>query len=113
MTTEALGDQTVTVKARTRLKHGQWSDGPGTDYDGCSVQPMGSVELQQLGVTGSSRWNLFAPEGFPISSDNVIVWTDPSGRELTLDVDGELQPWVDEYSGTVEYVGGVLKKWTA
>lgn len=113
MTTEVLGAQTVTVKARTRVKHGQWVDGPGVDYDGCSVQPMGSTELHQLGVTGSSRWNLYAPEGFPISSDNVIVWEDPAGHVLTLDVDGELQPWVDEYSGTVEYVGGILKKWTA
>lgn len=113
MTTEVLGDQTVIVKARTRIKHGQWIDGPGTEYEGLSIQPMGSLELHNLGITGSSRWNLFAPEGFPVSSDNVIIWTDPSGTTLTLDVDGRLQPWVDEYTGTVEYVGGVLKMWTA
>lgn len=102
----ALGTQTVVVKERLRAKHGKYIDGPGKDWHGCSVQPVGSDEQHRLGTTGTSQWNLFAPPGFPTSTDNVILW-----NGLELQVDGRLQEWMDEETHTVEYVGGVLKLW--
>lgn len=102
----SLGSQSVQVIPRTRVKHGQYTDGTPVPWSGLSIQPVGSEERHALGQTGSSRWNIFAPPGFPTSTENVIRW-----RGLELQVDGQLQEWWDEDAGAVEYVGGVLKVW--
>lgn len=104
----ALGSQTAEVVPRTRGKHNQYVDGTPEPWDGLSIQPVGSSETHALGTTGTQAWDIYAPPGFPTTSDNVIRW-----RGLELQVDGELQEWIDEEPGTVEYVGGRLKKWTA
>lgn len=101
----ALGSQTVQVHGRTRAKLGKWIDGPAQTWEGLSIQPIGSDERLNLGLT-ESAWRIFAPAGFPLSADLVIRW-----RDKELQADGDLQEWMDEETGVVDHVEGMLKEW--
>lgn len=100
-----LGMQTVRVIARERGKRGTYTELPPVDWPGCSVQPVGSQEGAPIETT--ERWVLYAPAGFPTSTENVL---EVEGIGERLHVDGNLQTWID-FDGTVDHVWGYLKKW--
>lgn len=104
---DELGNQTVDVIVRTRVKRGEYVEAAPDPWPGCSVQPVGAQE--GLPIEATTRWVLYAPAGFPLSTENVL---DVEGIGPRLHVDGDLQPWVDE-DGEVDHVWGYLKKWEA
>ena len=100
-----LGNQTVRVIERVRGKRGVMTERPGAEFPGCSVQPVGSVEGVPL--ERYDRWVLYAPPGFPESTENVLL---VDGIGPRLHVDGDLQTWFDD-DGVAEYVTGYLERW--
>ncbi|MDV2474233.1 hypothetical protein F8M49_00320 [Rhodococcus zopfii] len=100
-----LGNQTVRVIVRERGKRGVMTEQPGGEFPGCSVQPVSSTEGVPL--ERNDRWVLFAPPGFPESTENVL---DVDGIGPRLHVDGDLQTWFDD-EGVAEYVTGFLERW--
>ncbi|MBP2208167.1 hypothetical protein JOJ86_005893 [Rhodococcus percolatus] len=102
---DELGNQTVRVIERVRGKRGVMTEQPGAEYPGCSVQPVNSIE--GVPIERHTRWALFAPPGFPESTENVL---DIDGIGPRLHVDGDLQTWFDD-DGSPDHVQGYLKKW--
>ena len=102
---DELGNQTVRVIERERLKRAVMRDVTTAEYPGCSVQPVSSTDGVPL--TGHSRWVIYAPPGFPESTENVL---DVDGIGERLHVDGNLQTWFDD-EGIADHVWGYLKKW--
>ncbi|ORM14110.1 hypothetical protein [Prescottella equi] len=100
-----LGNQTVRVIERVRGKRGVMTERPGAVWPGCSVQPVDSAEGVPL--ERRTRWVLYAPPGFPESSENVLAVDGIGDR---LHVDGDLQTWFDD-EGVAEYVWGYLERW--
>ncbi|ORL90893.1 hypothetical protein A5N78_06520 [Prescottella equi] len=100
-----LGNQTVRVIERVRGKRGVMTERPGAVWPGCSVQPVDSAEGVPL--ERHTRWVLYAPPGFPESSENVLAVDGIGDR---LHVDGDLQTWFDG-EGVAEYVWGYLERW--
>ncbi|MFI8664233.1 hypothetical protein ACIGKR_29850 [Rhodococcus qingshengii] len=103
-----LGNQHVTVIERVRGKRGVMTEQQiGEPWPGCSVQPVASTDGVPL--ERHTRWVLYAPPGFPESSENVLVVDGIGDR---LHVDGDLQTWFDD-DGRAEYVTGFLERWKA
>lgn len=102
---DELGNQTVRVIERERLKRGMMRDVTTAEFPGCSVQPVTATD--GVPIEKSTKWVIFAPPGFPESTENVL---DVDGIGERLHVDGDLQQWVDE-DGIVDHVWGHLKKW--
>lgn len=102
---DELGNQTVRVIGRTRLKRGVMRDVTTAEYPGCSVQPVTSTE--GVPIAKSETWVIYAPPGFPESTENVLA---VDGIGFRLHVDGDLQTWFDE-DGLADHVWGHLKKW--
>ena len=102
---DELGNQTVRVIERVRGKRGVMTEQPGGEFAGCSVKPVDSVE--GVPIERHTRWILFAPPGFPASTENVL---DVNGIGPRLHVDGDLQTWFDD-DGSADHVWGYLKKW--
>ncbi|HEY9314331.1 hypothetical protein [Williamsia sp.] len=101
-----LGNQTVRVIERVRGKRGVMTDQQvGEPWPGCSVQPASSADGVPL--EKSQKWVIYAPPGFPESTENVF---DVDGIGDRLHVDGDLQTWFDD-EGIADYVWGYLKKW--
>ncbi|USC16223.1 hypothetical protein [Rhodococcus sp. 11-3] len=100
-----LGNQTIRVTVRERGKRGVMTERPGGEYPGCSVQPESSTEGVPL--ERHDRWVLYAPPGFPKSTENVL---DVDGIGPRLHVDGELQTWFDD-DGVPDHVWGYLERW--
>lgn len=100
-----LGNQTVRVIERERLKRGVMRDVTTDEFPGCSVQPVTSTDGVPL--EKSTKWVIYAPPGFPESTENVL---DVDGIGPRLHVDGDLQTWFDE-DGLPDHVWGHLKKW--
>jgi len=108
-----LGNQTVLLTPRIKVKHGDFVDGAPVPYPGCAVQPAASEERREDGQATESRWKLFAPPGFPERTTSVVTVdgiVDDAGRPRRLHVDGELQTHYDD-EGTAVYVGGFLTEW--
>lgn len=103
--TEDLGNQTVRVITRVAGKRGVMTETAVGEYRGCSVQPASSAEGVPL--ERSQEWILYAPPGFPTSTENVL---DVDGIGDRLHVDGDLQTWFDE-DGLADHVWGTLTKW--
>lgn len=104
---DELGNQTVRVIERVRGKRGVMSEQPGAEYPGCSVQPVDSVE--GVPIERHTRWVLFAPPGFPESTENVLA---VDGIGPRLHVDGDLQTWYDD-DGIADHVWGYLERWVS
>ena len=102
---DELGNQTVKVVDRVRGKRGVMTEVATAEYPGCSVQPASSTEGVPL--ERSEQWILFAPPGFPESTENVLA-VDGIGERLH--VDGDLQTWFDE-DGVADHVWGTLVEW--
>lgn len=108
-----LGEQTVHLTPRTKVRFGEHVDGPTVDYPGCAVQPVQSEERRDDGEASESRWKIIAPVGFPERTTNVATVdgiVDDAGRPRRLQVDGELQTHYDD-EGFAVYVGGFLTEW--
>jgi hypothetical protein len=104
---DELGNQTVSVFERVRGKRGVMTEQQvGQPRPGCSVQPVGSEEGVPL--ERSTRWVLYAPAGFPESSENIL---EVDGIGDRFHVDGDLQTWFDD-EGVAEYVWGYLERWS-
>ncbi|MGX4711650.1 hypothetical protein [Rhodococcus ruber] len=109
----SLGGQTVRLIPRIKLKHGDFVDGVPVPYPGCSVQPVQSEERPEDGQATETRWEIFAPPGFPERTENVLTvdgLVDDAGVPLRLHIDGKLQTYID-LDGVAEYVGGYLTEW--
>lgn len=102
---DELGNQTVRVIERERLKRGVTRDVTTDEYPGCSVQPV--VSADGVPLEKSTKWVIYAPPGFPESTENVL---DVDGIGERLHVDGDLQTWFDE-DGFPDHVWGYLTKW--
>ncbi|MFF0816631.1 hypothetical protein ACFYVR_15990 [Rhodococcus sp. NPDC003318] len=102
-----LGNQTVRVVERVRRKRGVMDETTTAEYPGCSVQPEGAVEGVPL--ERHTRWILYAPPGFPESTENVL---DIDGIGPRLHVDGDLQTWYDD-DGIADHVTGYLERWVS
>ncbi|RRQ26308.1 hypothetical protein DK926_18870 [Rhodococcus sp. Eu-32] len=102
---EELGSQTVRVVVRQLGKRGVHTEVTAAEYPGCSVQPISSTEGVPL--ERSEQWTIFAPVGFPESTENVLAVDGIGDR---LHVDGDLQTWFDE-DGIADHVWGTLTKW--
>lgn len=101
-----LGNQTVRVIKRVRGKRGVMAEQQiGEPWYGCSVQPVSSTEGVPL--ERNTRWVLYAPPGFPESTENILAVEGIGDR---LHVDGDLQTWFDD-EGVPEYVTGYLERW--
>lgn len=102
---DELGNQTVRVIERVRGKRGVMTEQTTVEYPGCSVQPVDSVEGVPL--ERHERWVLYAPPGFPESTENIL---DVDGIGPRLHVAGNLQAWFDD-DGTPDHVWGYLERW--
>ncbi|WP_311053073.1 hypothetical protein [Rhodococcus qingshengii] len=102
---DELGNQTVRVIKRVRLKRGVMSDVTDAEFPGCSVQPVTSTD--GVPIAKSQKWVIYAPLGFPESNENVLA-VDGIGERLH--VDGDLQTWFDD-DGIADHVWGHLVKW--
>lgn len=100
-----IGNQAVRVTPRVRGKRGVMTEQPPITYPGCSVQPIGSTEGVPL--ERHDRWVLYAPPGFPESTENVL---DVDGIGSRLHIDGDLQTWFDD-DGIPDHVWGYLERW--
>lgn len=103
--TDDLGNQTVRVIVQVRGKRGVMTEMTASEHPGCSVQPSSSTEGVPL--ERSEKWIIYAPPGFPTSTDNVLAVDGIGDR---LHVDGDLQTWFDE-DGLADHVWGFLAKW--
>lgn len=101
---DTLGSQTVDVVTRTRAKHGDYIESDPVQYGGIMLQPMGSDEQMQLGLTVQERWRIFAPYPFPVSAENVLYH-----NGIRLHVEGNLQVAYD-FDGCPDHVTGIVKR---